>query len=443
MAPVLSDSPHMASPPRPAPASQARSVTESQSPKRAPPRVWRLALLWHGTVLDVVSVKKRATLTLRTGEKLRAKTIEGALFVDIGGETVPIEGGVMVELAAGHALVATEDIPEAHAGRLSGLDSTLFHATMIGAAVQACVVSALVLAPSPNFDSEAGAGVPGEYRRLLIAPGGTAPNKGAPSLSAIGRPPEEGEKQELIAQAGKRPPRTAGPGRQMTLEEALDEMRRVLRIGNEGEIELREAIGEMAMSTAAAPELGAGVGGLSPKDPVKDGAGNGLIGVGESRLTELIRRRVRENEKLPEKQRLTGREERPIAPIPVEMVDIPEAHVTLAATHALDPEVKEHLMMLVRERHNGIKHCYETNALVQDKTRAGRLTLELTLRPDGRVENPVVDVDNPQLRLVGECVAKMASEWYLSDRLVEEPTRLSFPFILQPRKDVKVYSFDR
>lgn len=410
-----------------------------QKPRPAP-HVWRLALLWQGTVLDVVSVKKRATLTLRTGEKLRAKTVNGELFVDIGGEVIPVIPGTMVELIAGHALVATEDIPEATAGRLSGLDSTLFHATMIGAAVQACVVSALVLAPSPNFDSEAGAGVPGEYRHLLVAPGGMAPNKGPASLNALGRQPEEGEKRELIASKGQRPPRTSASGRQMTLEEALDEMRRVLRLGNDG-VELRQAVGEMAMSTAAAPELGAGVGGLSPKDPVADGAGNGLVGPGESQLSEILRRRIRENERLPEKAKLAKNVERGPT-IPVEMVDIPEAHVTLAANNTLDPEVKEQLMMLVRERHNAIKHCYESNALVQDKTRAGRLTLELTLDPSGRVRDPIVNVDSPALRMVGECVQKMAGEWYLSDRLVDEPTRLSFPFILQPRKDVKVYQFE-
>lgn len=431
---VLSDSPYMtraARPSRPRPA----------APPPAPAsRVWRLALLWQGTVLDVVTVKRRATLKLRTGERLQARTVNGELFVEIEDELIPVTVGTMIELAAGHALVATEDIPEATAGRLSGLDSTLFHATMIGAAVQACVVSALVLAPSPNFDSEAGAGVPGEYRRLLIAPGGTAPTKGPASLSAVGRLPEEGEKPELVATKGMRPPPRTGVGRQMTLEEALEEMRRVLRLGNEG-IDLREAVGEMAMSTAAAPELGAGVGGLAPKDPVNGGVGNGLVGPGESQMTELLRRRIRENEKLPEKQKLANRDERQVPAFPVELVDIPEAHVTLAATTGLDPEVKEHLMMLVRERHNGIKHCYESNALVRDKTRAGRLTLELTLNPDGRVTDPVVNVDSPALRMVGECVQELAAHWYLSDRLVEEPTRLSFPFILQPRKEVKAHAF--
>ena len=53
-----------------------------------------------------------------------------------------------------------------------------------------------------------------------------------------------------------------------------------------------------------------------------------------------------------------------------------------------------------------------------------------------------VTVDSPGLTMVGECVEKMAAEWYLGDGLVEEEKRLSFPFVLQPAQDVKVYDFD-
>lgn len=415
-------------------------LSESVHMTRPAPRVWRLALLWQGTVLDVVTFRdarpgRSARLTLRTGDAFAVRcTGEGDLVVTgRDGEPVLVQGGVVIELPAGHALIATEDIREATAGRLAGFDSTLFHAAMIGAAVQACMVSALVLAPSPQFDPEAGAGTVGEYRRLLIAPGGTAPQRGAPSLNAFGRPAEEGERKEPVRSAGRPPP--ARGGKRLTLEQALDEMRRVLRLGNDG-VDMREAIGEIAMSAAAAPELGAGVGGLSPRDPAREGAGNGLVGPGESRVAELLAKRIQDVEK-KSRQALPNRKEQPL--MPVELVDIPEAHVTLADSDELDPEVKDHLMRQVRERHNAVRHCYESWGLTADPSRAGRLTLELTLRPDGKVENPLVTVDGKGLQLVGECVQAMAKDWFLGDGLVEENKRLSFPFILQPRKNISVH----
>ena len=34
--------------------------------------------------------------------------------------------------------------------------------------------------------------------------------------------------------------------------------------------------------------------------------------------------------------------------------------------------------------------------------------------------------------MVADCVVRAAGEWYLGDGLVDAPTRLSFPFLLQP-----------
>jgi hypothetical protein len=401
-------------------------------------RVWRIALLWQGTVLDVVTVKgSAARLAMRTGDVVHARTTAaGDLIITVGNLPVPLKAGALFELSAGHSLLATEDIPEATAGRLAGIDSTFFHATMIGAAVQACVVAALVLAPSTHLDPEAGAGSAGEYRRWLIAPGGTAPTRGAPSLNAIGRPAEEGERKDPVRTAGRPPPPHGG--RRISLEQALDEMRRVLRLGHDG-VDMREAVGAAAMAAAAAPALGAGVGGLSPKDPTREGAGNGLVGPGESRMAEMLRQRIKEVDQTS-RQVLGQRREPPT--VPVALVDIAEAHVTLPATADLDPEVKDHLMMQVRERSNGVRHCYESLGLTADPRRAGRLTLELTLRPDGRVENPVVAVDGPGLTLVGECVQRVAGLWFLGDGLVDVSKRLSFPFILQPRKSAAVHRVD-
>lgn len=408
--------------------------------------VWRVALLWQGTVLDVVTLGgTKATLRLRTGEVLRARVVEGGVEITGNGDALSAEAlfaedGVLLPLAAGHSLLATRSAQEGRAPELVALDSTLFHAAMIGAAVQACVVSALVLAPPRILDDEAGAGVKSEWRRLLLAPGGTAPRQGPAAVNAVGRPPEEAELRENVREAGRRPPHRTGAG--VTAEQALEQMKRSLHLGNDG-VELKEALGELAQATAQAPVTGAGMGGLSPRDPEQAGAGNGLVGPGESRLPQLLRKRIEENEKRAKVEQNAPTR----APIPVELIDVPAAQVSMAdaagQAFELDPVVKDHLLMAVRQRHNAIRYCYESWGLAADVRRSGRLVLELTLRPDGRVDAPRVSVENDGLKLVGECVEKMAADWYLGDGLVDEPRRMAFPFILQPHKDVESIDFDR
>ncbi|MCC7073327.1 MAG: hypothetical protein IT383_18590 [Deltaproteobacteria bacterium] len=405
---------------------------------RLPRDVWRLALLWQGTVLDVVTVKRRrGTLDLRTGERLRARAVGGQIEIT-GAGPAPIyaDADILVELPAGHALIASRAAPEADAGRLSSFDGTLFHAAMVGAAVQACVVSALVLAPRPQLDPEAGGGVRGDLRRLLVT-GGTAPHSGPAVVAATGHAPEEAERIDLVRRKGEesRPARGSKGG--PTVEQLLDEMRRALNIGSDG-VELKDALGEMAQAMVRAPELGAGLGGLVPVEPAAVGAGNGAVGVGESRLAEILKERV---EKAKRDDRLAPRTER--APIPVQLIDVPDAHVTTVALEGqLDPAVRKHLSTEVRERHGSVRYCYESWGLAGNPTRAGRLVLELTLLPNGRVADPKVSAENGGLTMVAECVQRMAADWYLGDGLVDEPKRLSFPFVLQPAKDVTVYDYD-
>jgi hypothetical protein len=171
------------------------------------------------------------------------------------------------------------------------------------------------------------------------------------------------------------------------------------------------------------------------RDPVRAGNGNGAIGAGESRIAEELRKRIAETEK---KARLMAPRRAMQTPVPVRLVDVPDAHVTLVETEGIDPVVRDHLALQVRERHNSVRYCYESWGLAADATRAGRLVLEMTLNPDGHISDVRASVSNPALALVAECVEKMASQWYLGDQLVEEPRRLSFPFILQPRDDFKV-----
>ncbi|HEY4222195.1 MAG TPA: hypothetical protein VGO62_12650, partial [Myxococcota bacterium] len=97
-------------------------------PALAARTVWRIALAWRGTVLDVVTLDatgwrpRKKSLTLRTGDRLELCVVGDELHVDgavlLSGETC--------ELAAGFTLLATRELPEARVGGLSALDSTLF-----------------------------------------------------------------------------------------------------------------------------------------------------------------------------------------------------------------------------------------------------------------------------------------------------------------------------
>lgn len=425
MDPTVSDSLHMPRPPRARRSPAARAGT-----------VWRLALSWQGTVLDVVTLNRsRASLKLRTGDVLEVQSCGTALeLLGLGPEPIDVFDGILVELPAGHALVATIAPAEARVGTFASLDSTLFHAAMVGAAVQACVVSALVLAPAPSLDSEPGAGMPGEWRRYLVAPGGTAPNQGTPMLNVVGRKPDEVERAAPVRSAGHRSLAMSGKG--MTLEQTLAEMSRVLRLGNDG-AELKEAIGDMAQSAARAPVTGADFGGLSPHDPLEAGRGNGLIGAGESRLTEEIRRRIATDEQRAQVQ-LRKTEPRPA--IPVSLAEMSPKDVDVPADTGLDPVVKEALSSAIHRRDNAVQSCYESRGLPKDASRSHRLTLQMVLQPDGHVTDVVVTVDE-RFSAVADCVKRAVADWYLGDGLVDAPRRLSLPFILTPHKDVKVYDF--
>jgi hypothetical protein len=413
------------------------AVSDSFCVRKSNFSVWRVAVLWQDAVLDVVTVrKKRARFTLRTGDVLTARVVNDQVLIDGPFGELTARDGELVALPAGHALLVHEDIPAENMPGLYALDSTLFHAAMIGAAVQAVFVSALVLTPTPVFDPDAGAGWTGELRRLVVAPGGTAARRGAPSVSAVGRIAEEGEKRTHERSAGTPVPSRAPP--RQTSEEALAAMREALKLGDGG-AELKDALGELARSVASAPELGAGVGGLMPRDPIAPGTGNGLIGPGQSKLAEMLRKRILERELKPE-TRLQSPERKPIGP--VQLMDVPHGEVTLDEALELDPLVRDEIARAVRRRHNAIRHCYESWGLAADADRSGKLTLELTLMPNGRVVDASAHATERGLVTVGECVARMAGEWYLGDGLVDVPTRLAFPFVLKPRAGVTEFNFD-
>jgi len=398
------------------------------------PPAWRLSLVWHETVLDTVTVtERRRSIDLRTGCRIEVEVgDDDTLHVTGDRLDATLSPGQRLHLPAGHELlVELDNAPAPAAAGDLGIDSTLLHSGMIAVAMTVCAVSALWLHPTASPGDLGGAGLSSETRRFLSLSGGSAHVVGRPTLQAHGRPVDLGERFELRVAAGD-PTRPKPPSATVTLEAALTAMSQALRPGGAGRDRRPDPLGEAVRHVAAAPVLGAGVGGLSPKDPIDSGVGAGVIGAGDSQRLQAIRRQqARDDDRaLPGKQTY-----------PVRQVDVHDAAVAddgaIDALPELDPMVREHLSRMIRVRHNVVRGCYESWGLNADARAvhlgSGRLILELTLRPDGRVEDLSTTVTDPGLARVGRCIERAAAEWYLGDGLVDEPTRLAFPFNLQPR----------
>jgi hypothetical protein len=396
------------------------------------PPAWRLSLVWRDTVLDTVSVtEKRCRIDLRTGDHIDVEVGDHSLRVSGDRLEATLLPGQRLHLPAGHELLAEIDTAPAPAvlGDL-GIDSTLLHSGMIAVAMTVCAVSALWLHPGAGPHDPGGGGLHNDSHRWLSLSGGSAHVVGRPTFQAHGRPVALAERFEVRATPGAAPQKP--PSATLTLEAALTSMSEALQRGGGGNTPRRDALGEAVSHVSAAPVLGAGVGGLSPKDPIDSGVGAGLIGAGDNQRVRAIRRQqARDDDRaLPDKRTY-----------PISTIDVPDAAVAddgaIMALPELDPMVREHLTRMIRGRHNVVRGCYESWGLNADARAVhlgtGRLVLELTLRPDGRVQQLTTTVSDPGLARVGRCIERAAAEWYLGDGLVDEPTRLAFPFNLQPR----------
>jgi hypothetical protein len=195
--------------------------------------------------------------------------------------------------------------------------------------------------------------------------------------------------------------------------------------------ELARTLGQAALDTARSEARAAGVGGLlSPRPLAEPGAGSGEVGLGESTLGEHLKKNDERLEKKELKRKAVEPELRPEvtqALYKVQAGTVPEGEVDL------DPLVREFLSERVREHNNSVRHCYETFGLAGDPQRRGRLVVELTLLPSGRVSDVDVRGDDPGLGGVAACVKERAAHWWLGDVRPDEPRRLSFPFNLRPK----------
>jgi hypothetical protein len=399
----------------------------------ASPRLpaWRLTVLWQDTVLDTVTVAAaHHAVSLRTGDVF--DVVVGDDLLEVRGERLEatLRPGQRVVLPAGHVLLAELDLTNPVAVGAFTIDSTLLHSGMIAVTMTICAVSALWLHPTA-IGLDPGGGLASEHRRWLALTGGTGSTVGRAVFATSGRPLELGERFELRPPPGPIAPTTSSPPpERATLESTLADLSRALHPEG-GHADSRvEPLGEAVRQVSAAPVLGAGVGGLSPRDPIDDGRGTGVIGAGDDRRLRAVERQQQRDE-----QRLmTGKKKT----YPVTVADIPDADVgnggRLDADPELDPLVREHLSRMIQTRHNVIRGCYESWGLASNAHQEGRFVLELTLRPDGRVEQLHTGRSDPGFDRVGACVVRAASEWYLGDGLVDEPTRLAFPFHLKARR---------
>jgi hypothetical protein len=365
-------------------------------------------------------------LALRSGDVLTVRVDGSALHLRGRGVDVRLEAGDRVALPGGHRVSAVVDVAAVPVPRTLIVDSTFLHAAMVAWTAMLVALSALWFAPRARLD-EGGAGLPADARRWLSLPGGVARHQGRPVWSSRGRRPHDAERPTVPERRGVPLPRRAGAG--PSLEETLAAMKQALH-GSAGGGAV-DPVGDLRRAIAVAPVLGAGVGGLAPRDPAVIGSGTSIIAAGEAaRLSALLRARVERSERM-----------QPPSPpakttYPVQLLDLPAASVDTDAVDAvpdLDPIVREQLLRAVRLRGNVLRGCYEAWGLAADPRRTGRLVVEFTLRPDGHAVD-VTTVATDGLRLVGDCVRRAAVEWYLGDGLVDAPTRLSFPFVLRPRR---------
>ncbi len=415
-----------------APAAAHRPPTPSADDGFAP-RV-QVDFLWGETPVDVI--------TLAFGECRRVRLKSGDVF-DIDArdvETVTIKGPSheMVALTfevptpVGELVcVAREAAAESTRPGYKSYDGAFPHALLLAAAVQTVVVSALLLHPT-HLDDDAGGGLAlQELNRYLKAPEGAAPNVGHGVFVAMGRPPEDAERATAAREAlgrrtARRAPRTQAP----SLESVLAALSRAVNNGTQHG-DLKDTVGDLAVSAASSPQLGAGLGGmLRPRQATPTGAGSGEVGAGSKRVKRDLKERIRRLKKKADanEKALKKVAKRRTREIPVGMpttLEVPRGSVRL------DPVVHDHIARTVGKFRNSVRYCYETWGLPTNPTSSGRLVLQLTLQPDGSVSNSRATIDHG-LRLVGDCVEKQSRDWYLGDGLVPEPTVLSFPYVLQP-----------
>jgi TonB family protein len=96
---------------------------------------------------------------------------------------------------------------------------------------------------------------------------------------------------------------------------------------------------------------------------------------------------------------------------------------------ALDKTI---IKRLIARRRNEVRACYET-ALQKDHSLAGRVELQLTISPDGRVTNATADKSEVG-EDVGACIAHAARSWRFPAVDSGGISVVNYPFAFTPAK---------
>jgi hypothetical protein len=254
-----------------------------------------LTLTWKGSVVDVIRVDALPwRRRLLSGAVLSLVTAKGGIAARIDdGPPSPLSTGAPFTIADGVSLEVSVVERDAAARRSPEFDSRVFHAGLIAAAFQICLVSALLLAPQPIDDGLGGGGLPLKtLTRLVRAPGGSAPKPGA-EIHASGRPAEDAERPvHKVPTRGARS-RHAQVKPTESLAEAIAAIERAVHRGSPVG-DLKETLGDLARSTARAPDRDAGIGGLLRPIVLPDkGVSSGEIGNGVARIRQILQRETR------------------------------------------------------------------------------------------------------------------------------------------------------
>ncbi|MFO7567220.1 MAG: TonB family protein [Enhygromyxa sp.] len=108
---------------------------------------------------------------------------------------------------------------------------------------------------------------------------------------------------------------------------------------------------------------------------------------------------------------------------------VPQVRSSSAVVHgSLD---KDLIRRIVRAHTNEVRKCYEA-ALARDPSAAGRLAIEFTIAPNGKVVSAAVSSNDTGVEALGECVAKVVKTWTFPKPGGGGQVRITYPFVFQP-----------
>jgi TonB family protein len=103
-----------------------------------------------------------------------------------------------------------------------------------------------------------------------------------------------------------------------------------------------------------------------------------------------------------------------------------EAKVT-----AKGPIDKDIIRRIVRAHINEVRHCYN-QGLVRDPNLAGRVEVQFTVGPTGKVPLAVVQQSSLEDKNVANCVTKAVRRWTFPKPHGGGHVMVTYPFVLSP-----------